>query len=95
MMARVAHIPLLGRRGIAENAQAMRGPNPSAKRIRDFSTPTGGLGRDEAARRLAEFGPNELRDRPPPSVIVKFLAQFTDITVLALIAAAGLAVGLG
>ncbi len=53
-----------------------------------------GLDPEEAARRLAREGPNALTERPGPGAFRKFLAQFTDITVIALIVAALIAIGL-
>jgi calcium-translocating P-type ATPase len=50
-----------------------------------------GLGSDEAARRLREFGPNALPTEPPPSLALAFLRQFTHLFALLLWAAAALA----
>lgn len=47
-----------------------------------------GLTDEEAARRLAAFGPNTLREAPQRGPLVVLLAQFRDVTVLVLIAAA-------
>ncbi len=47
-----------------------------------------GLTEDEAARRLLRDGPNQLGEKPPPPAWLRFLRQFADITVLALIGAA-------
>ncbi|MBW3088646.1 cation-translocating P-type ATPase [Bifidobacterium sp. 82T24] len=46
-----------------------------------------GLDSDEAARRLAAFGPNELAGAPPVPKWRKFLAQFNDPLVYLLLAA--------
>ena len=46
-----------------------------------------GLSSEEAARRLAEFGPNELAGAPPTPKWKKFLAQFKDPLVYLLLAA--------
>ncbi|MFO0569861.1 MAG: HAD-IC family P-type ATPase [Polyangiaceae bacterium] len=63
---------------------------------RELRTSLGhGLPAAEAARRLATNGPNELQEKPPPSALRVLLGQFGDVTVLALIAAAGVAVALG
>ncbi len=56
---------------------------------------TAGLSSSEAQRRLARDGPNELEQHAKPSQVLRFLAQFRDVTVLALIAAAVIAVALG
>ncbi len=46
-----------------------------------------GLTPDEAARRLAEIGPNELRSTPPTPLWRKILDQFTDPLVVLLLVA--------
>ncbi|OZG57403.1 haloacid dehalogenase [Bifidobacterium tissieri] len=46
-----------------------------------------GLSAEEAARRLAEFGPNKLAGAPPTPKWKKFLAQFKDPLVYLLLAA--------
>ncbi|MGE5586770.1 MAG: cation-translocating P-type ATPase [Clostridia bacterium] len=53
-----------------------------------------GLSSDEAKTRLERFGPNELREKPGPSVLEMFLAQFKEPLVLVLIAAAAVSVAL-
>ncbi len=54
-----------------------------------------GLRDEEAVRRLGEFGPNRLPERPPPSVLVLLLSQFRSplIYILLIAAAISLAVG--
>jgi Ca2+-transporting ATPase len=47
-----------------------------------------GLSAAEAARRLAHHGPNVLREAPPRSMLAMFAAQFADLMILILIAAA-------
>ncbi|MEK9141988.1 MAG: HAD-IC family P-type ATPase, partial [Nitrospirota bacterium] len=47
-----------------------------------------GLNVEEAARRQAQEGPNELPDAPPPSLLKLFLAQFSSLIVWVLIGAA-------
>ena len=47
-----------------------------------------GLTSEEASQRLRRFGPNRLKAAPQVPAWRKFLAQFTDILVLLLIAAA-------
>src|SRR6478609_5918657 len=47
-----------------------------------------GLSSEEAARRLAQFGPNEIHEQPPRSLFAMAIAQFRDFMVLVLIAAA-------
>jgi len=47
-----------------------------------------GLTVEEAARRLDEYGPNELQEAPRQAAWVRFLHQFNDLIVIVLIAAA-------
>ncbi|THI90290.1 MAG: cation-translocating P-type ATPase [Nitrospira sp. CG24A] len=47
-----------------------------------------GLAGQEVERRQAEFGPNELPETPPPSLLKLFLSQFTSVIVWVLIGAA-------
>ena len=47
-----------------------------------------GLAGQEVERRYAEFGPNELPEAPPPSLLKLFLSQFTSVIVWVLIGAA-------
>ena len=47
-----------------------------------------GLSTEEAARRLAELGPNQLRERPGRGPLVVFLGQFKDTMVIVLLIAA-------
>jgi Ca2+-transporting ATPase len=47
-----------------------------------------GLSSQEAERRYVEFGPNELPEAPPPSLVKLFLSQFTSVIVWVLIGAA-------
>jgi magnesium-transporting ATPase (P-type) len=53
-----------------------------------------GLSDEEAARRLAEFGPNQLPDRPPPSPFFLFLAQFRSPLIYILLIAAGISLAI-
>ncbi len=52
------------------------------------SSPRSGLSHREARARLETYGRNELISKPPIPAWRKFLAQFTDVLVLLLIAAA-------
>jgi Ca2+-transporting ATPase len=54
-----------------------------------------GLTRAGAAARLAREGENKLREPPTRGFLRRLLAQFTDVTVLALLGAAGVAVAIG
>ena len=47
-----------------------------------------GLSASEAARRLQQHGPNVLHEAPPRSMLAMFAAQFADLMILILIAAA-------
>ena len=60
-----------------------------------LDTGPGGLGAGEAARRLAQHGPNELADRGARHPARLFLEQFTSLMVVILLGAAGLSVALG
>ncbi|MCK6535944.1 MAG: cation-translocating P-type ATPase [Polyangiaceae bacterium] len=68
-------------------------PEEVAKRL---DTDLGrGLSPSEAERRRARDGANELAEKPPPSALWQLLEQFGDVTVIALIVAALVAVALG
>jgi Ca2+-transporting ATPase len=47
-----------------------------------------GLSEPEAVRRLVTYGPNDLPEAPPPSILKLFLSQFTSVIVWVLIGAA-------
>lgn len=47
-----------------------------------------GLSPEQAARRLAEYGPNELRAKKKKTMLTMFVDQFTDFMILVLIGAA-------
>src|SRR5574340_658123 len=47
-----------------------------------------GLTAEEAGRRLAQHGPNELREGKKKTALAMFLGQFTDFLILVLIVAA-------
>ncbi|MDK2931845.1 MAG: P-type Ca2+ transporter type [Bacillota bacterium] len=53
-----------------------------------------GLSSGDAKARLERFGPNELREKPGPSVLEMFLAQFKEPLVLVLIVAAAISAAL-
>ena len=50
-----------------------------------------GLPDAEARQRLERFGPNQLREKPPRPVWLKFADQFRNLLVLVLIGASALA----
>lgn len=56
---------------------------------------TNGLAKAEAEARLAQVGPNALRERPQPTFWQRLLAQFQNFVIYVLIAAALLSVALG
>ena len=60
-----------------------------------FGTDEHGLAEPEAARRLAEFGPNRLTEPQPPSALARFAAQFRNLLILVLLAAAAVTALLG
>ena len=55
---------------------------------RALQSAEGGLSSEEAARRLAKFGKNELREGKRRSIPALFFAQFKDLMTLILVAAA-------
>lgn len=57
--------------------------------------PERGLSDAEAARRLAEEGPNELRAKPPRTLGQMVVGQIRDPMILILIVAAALSAALG
>ena len=54
-----------------------------------------GLGADEAARRLAEHGPNRLTPPPKRGPLLRFLLQFHNVLIYVLLGAAGVTAALG
>jgi len=63
--------------------------------LRQVRTVPDGLSTEEAKRRLAEFGPNELPAPPKPSVLRVFLNEFRSMFVYVLLAAGALSFGIG
>ncbi len=55
-------------------------------------TGNAGLSTSEARRRLLADGPNQLAERPKPGPVRRFIGQFGDVTVVALLVAAVIAV---
>ncbi|MEX5215381.1 MAG: cation-translocating P-type ATPase [Nitrospiraceae bacterium] len=49
-----------------------------------------GLTQDDAARRLRQYGPNELPEAPPTSILTLLLSQFTSVIIWVLIGAAAI-----
>jgi len=61
----------------------------------ELATGESGLTAEEATRRLAEYGPNEIRDETAVSPLSIFLAQFQDVLIYLLIFAAALSLAVG
>ena len=63
----------------------------SVREVLDALHTDGKLGLDEAeaARRLAEYGNNQLAEKKKKSLIVRFFGQFKDVMIMILLAAAG------
>ncbi len=58
--------------------------------LADLKTGHDGLSNGEAARRLAEVGPNQLDERPGRTKLQVFLSQFKDTMVIVLLVAAAI-----
>lgn len=54
-----------------------------------------GLSHSEAKRRLIDYGPNELRQRKPPTFFQRFIQQLSSVLILVLIASAIVSLFLG
>nr|WP_170984448.1 cation-transporting P-type ATPase [Rhodoligotrophos defluvii] len=63
--------------------------------LRDFVTGRDGLEDSEAVRRLAAHGPNRLPAAKPRSAFRRFLAQFDNLLIYVLLAAAAITLALG
>ncbi len=63
--------------------------------FRDLESSESGLTADQAARRLEQYGPNELREEGRKSVTRIFLEQYADFLVIILILAAAVSAVLG
>ena len=61
----------------------------------ELQTSQGGLTAEEAARRLAEYGPNELEARAATSAWSILFAQFQNVLLIILLIATGLSAALG
>src|SRR4051812_39624724 len=69
---------------------------PSAEIVATLATSlTRGLDDSEVAARLLQVGPNKLAEGKRPTLFSRFIAQISDFTVLALLAAAAIAGTLG
>ncbi|PWE17376.1 carbonate dehydratase [Marinicauda salina] len=63
--------------------------------LRALESAREGLSSEEAARRLAEHGPNRLPEPPRRSVVLRFLAHFHHVLIYVLIASAAVTAALG
>jgi len=63
--------------------------------LNELSTEEHGLSNEEAAKRLSEYGLNELKKEKGRSPIKLFLRQFTDILIIILLIATGLSLAVG
>ena len=54
-----------------------------------------GLSQEEAARRLEQFGPNELAEKPRPSFWALLLSQFNNFLIIILLVASVISILLG
>jgi len=54
-----------------------------------------GLSQEEAARRLEQFGPNELAEKPRPSMWALLLSQFNNFLIIILLVASVISILLG
>ncbi len=60
----------------------------TASVLQELQSNTNGLTNDEAKKRLAEYGPNELEEGKKKSMLQKFFEQFKDLMIIVLLAAA-------
>jgi Ca2+-transporting ATPase len=56
--------------------------------LNEFRTSSKGLSTEEAAKRLIEYGPNELKEKKKKTHLMMFLDQFKDFLIIVLIGAA-------
>src|SRR3954464_9308268 len=68
---------------------------PPEEALKRLNTGRDGLSGEEAAERLARHGPNRLTPPAGRSVLWRFAAQFNNILILVLIAAAAVSAVLG
>src|SRR5512142_1041208 len=57
--------------------------------------PHEGLSSEEARKRLSEYGPNELREKPRPSLLQMLFEQFKNFLIILLVVAAAVSAALG
>ncbi|MEF2550126.1 HAD-IC family P-type ATPase [Aurantimonas sp. A2-1-M11] len=61
---------------------------PVAEVLRELAAEAGGLSVQEAVRRLAAHGPNQLPEPPKRSPVLRFLSHFRNVLIYVLLAAA-------
>jgi P-type Ca2+ transporter type 2C len=67
----------------------------SEETLKELNSTETGLSQSEAQKRLAEFGPNELKKEARTSPIKMFFEQFTDILIIILLIATALSLAIG
>jgi Ca2+-transporting ATPase len=67
----------------------------SEETLKELNSTETGLSQIEAQKRLAEYGPNELKKEKGTSPIKMFLEQFTDILIIILLIATALSLAVG
>ncbi len=63
---------------------------PAAQVMKELTSRTQGLTEREAAQRLEKYGPNQLAQPEPPSLLIRVLGQLKDPMILVLLAAAAI-----
>lgn len=79
--------------GIMERAWHTVSADEAARRL--GSDLQRGLSQEEAARRLRQFGPNELAEKPRPSIWALLLGQFNNFLIIILLVASIISILLG
>jgi Ca2+-transporting ATPase len=77
---------------LASKSWHAKSPEETLKELNSAET---GLSQIEAQKRLAEYGPNELKKEKRTSPIKMFLEQFTDILIIILLIATALSLAVG
>ncbi len=77
---------------LASKSWHAKSPEETLKELNSAET---GLSQAEAQKRLAEYGPNELKKEKRTSPIKMFLEQFTDILIIILLIATALSLAVG
>jgi Ca2+-transporting ATPase len=77
---------------LASKSWHAKSPEEALKELNSAET---GLSKAEAEKRLAEFGPNELKKEEGTSPIKMFFEQFTDILMIILLIATALSLAVG